>query len=335
MAKLSSKVDTKKITWKSVLYSVIILIVGLTAGGAIGVNITPDGEIQVETEYVDSGFSIELADEPVPTVVETEEGEVEVLDAPTVEEIDGGEIKECPEGEDCGRGAYVYVDVTSPETIKASVLGNCVNVDGIYGSQCTDLSMAVSENMTGRRLTTCGTGAAKGMVDCWEENAGEDFVMVWDANAIQPGDILVFKGGQYGHTGIAMGYANNGYVALLGTNQGGAACDGGGSAANIINMNLKNFLGAYRWKNYIPPEPEPEPEPEPVANACSKRVVVKGETMGDIMKECLGEIDWSAMDEYASKWVSVVYYPGRTVYEGWNTGTGYGLLAGDTIEFRD
>ena len=69
------------------------------------------------------------------------------------------------------------------------------------------------------------------------------------AVALQPGDIAVFGGGTYGHTGIVLGYYNNGYIALLGTNQGGVGCNGGGSSANIINISTKNFLGE---SNYIP-----------------------------------------------------------------------------------
>jgi hypothetical protein len=62
---------------------------------------------------------------------------------------------------------------------------------------------------------------------------------------------------------MALGSYNNGYVALLGQNQGGYACDGGGQATNIINISLKDFAGAFRPKTYEKPDPEPTPEPEP------------------------------------------------------------------------
>ncbi len=84
------------------------------------------------------------------------------------------------------------------------------------------LARQVSENMTGRRLTTCGTGAASGMMmNCWEQNAGDDYEVIWDPTQLQPGDILVSGGGKYGHTGVVLGYYNDGYIALLSTNHKG------------------------------------------------------------------------------------------------------------------
>ena len=97
------------------------------------------------------------------------------------------------------------------------------------------------------------------MMNCAEENAGEDFVIYWNdaKDKIQAGDWLVFDGGLYGHIGMALGEDNNGYVALLGENQGGKACEIGGAATNIINISLKNLIGFYRPKAYIKPEPAP------------------------------------------------------------------------------
>ena len=120
-------------------------------------------------------------------------------------------------------------------------------------------------NYARRTLLTCGTGAAKGTIadGCWQKNAGNDFVMIWDAKKIQAGDIAVFSTGQWGHIGMAMGDYNNGYFTLLGQNQGGNACPGGGSSTNIINISSRDFIGAFRPKIYIKPEPKPEPKPTP------------------------------------------------------------------------
>jgi len=328
MDKITSKIDLKHLSLKSVIGVIAVLAIGLLAGGGIALNLTPDGEITVETT---SG--IELATEQVPTIIETLDGEVEVIEAPTVEEVDGGKIEECPEGEDCGRGAYVYVDVTSPQTIRASIEGNCVDVDGAYGSQCFDTTAAVSENMTGRRLTTCGTGAASGMMNCWEQQIGDDYEVIWDPTQLQPGDLLVSGGGQYGHTGVVLGTYNNGYIALLSTNQGGKACPGGGSTANVINFSLKNFIGAYRWKGYIKQE-EPEPAPLPISG-CVQWHVARGDTMSKIMLECENTVKYGeAMNAYAKTWYSLVYVPGQSVYDGWHSKSGVGLYAGDDIEHR-
>ena len=158
--------------------------------------------------------------------------------------------------------------------------------------------------------------------------------MIWDATQIQPGDIAVYSGGQWGHIGMAMGEYNNGYFTLLGQNQGGAPCPGGGAAGNIINLSTRDFIGAFRPNIYIKPEPAPEPEPEPV-DTCKVREVVKGDTLGKIMLECRGEIKWGEdMNEYARHWVSTKVNEGNTVFYGWTHGTGYGLFAGDTIEYR-
>lgn len=331
MTKFKSKLNLKNLNPKSIIGAAIVLILGLVAGTGIGLNIAPDGEVIVETD-----FTMELADEQVPTIIETEEGQIEVLSAPTVEEVDGGPIEECPENEECGLGNYVWVDVTTVQTIRSSIEGLCINVDGYAGSQCWDTSAAVSENMTGRRLTTCGTGAASGMMNCWEQNAGDDYEVIWDAAKVQPGDIAVFSGGKYGHTGVILGYYNDGYVALLSTNQGGKACPGGGSSANVINISMKNFLGAYRWKEYIKAEPvEPETPAEiPVSN-CVKWHVERGDTMSKIMLECENTVVYGeAMDAYAKTWYSLIYYPGQSVYDGWTSSRHYGLYAGDDIEHR-
>jgi len=330
MTKLKSKFNLKNISWKNVLACAGLFILALIAGTGLGINLTPNGDVTVETD-----FTMELSDEQVPTIIETAEGTIETIEAPTVEEVDGGKIEECPEGEECGQGAYVYVDVTSPQTIRATIEGNCIDIDGAYGSQCYDTSAAVSENMTGRRLTTCGTGAASGMMNCWQDQVGDDYEIIWDATQLQPGDILVSGGGKYGHTGIVLGYYNNGYIALLSTNQGGKSCSGGGSSANVINFSLKNFIGAYRWKNYIKPEPAPGPElPLPVSN-CIQWHVERGDTMSKIMLECENTVKYGeAMNAYAKTWYSLVYKPGQSVYDGWHSKSGVGLYAGDDIEHR-
>ena len=160
-----------------------------------------------------------------------------------------------------------------------------------------------------------------------------------DAGKIQSGDWLVFNGGQYGHVGMALGPVVNGYVALLGENQGGGYCQGGGAATNIINISIKNLIGYYRPKTYVKPEPKPTPaptpDPTPSVDRCKKREVVKGDTLGKIMKECEGKIQWgSAMNEYASHWYSIKFKKYLTVYNGWTSQNGVGLFAGDTIEYR-
>ena len=110
-------------------------------------------------------------------------------------------------------------------------------------------------------------------------------------------------------------------------------------AVSTHNMNISG------WVWVVPGDYEPDPEPTPptpdptptsISDSCSVINVVRGDTMGAIMKRCRGEIVWgSAMNDYASHWYSTVIRPGQSVYTGWISTSGVGLFAGDTIEWRD
>lgn len=201
--------------------------------------------------------AILYSSEEIPAVLE----DGTTLEVPTVESIDDPETEEgTVEG---GRGAYVYAPTGSYKDFENYTIDKCWNVDGAYGSQCWDLGALFWMNYTedGRSLSTCGTGAAKGAWSCKEQNAGNDFELIYDATALKAGDWVIFGGGTWGHVGMALGGYNNGYVALFGQNQGGASCPGGGATANIINMSTATFLGAFRPKTYIDPTPVPVPTP--------------------------------------------------------------------------
>lgn len=319
----------------------ITIIVAIIVGATVNINLNQT-ETQTQIEA-----TIQYSPEQKPAIVEeTGQGEIKTEEIPTVESVDSNgpvtEVnnQECPEGEECGRGANVpTLDISSPQAFANQTLGVCIDVDGYFGSQCWDSIAAYFINYTGHTLYTCGTGAAKGTIaeGCWQKNAGNEFTMIWDPTQIQAGDIAVYSTGQWGHIGMAMGDYNNGYFTLLGQNQGGNWCPNGGSAGNIINLSTRDFIGAFRPNIYIKPEPAPEPEPtpEPVVDTCKVREVVKGDTMGKIMKECRGEVEWGlAMNDYASHWYSLTFQRFLTVYDGWASSTGYGLFAGDTIEYR-
>ena len=318
---------------KKIIAAIVILVLGVF-GGAVGktvltVETNDEGKTVVKIE---SENQIELSTESVPTEIETADGVIETIDAPTVESVDTGNIAaECPEGEECGQGRYIYAPTETPQAFKDYTIGQCWNTDGYYGAQCWDLGDLFWQNYAGRNLSTCGTGAAKGIWNCKEQNAGDEFELITDSAQLQVGDWVIFNNGTYGHVGMALGGYNGGYVALLGQNQGGYACEGGGSSTNIINISLKSFAGAFRPKSYI--KPEPQPEPTPVADSCDRIEVKKGDTMGAIMKRCEGEIRWGeAMNEYAKTWKSTKYMLYPTVYDGWASTGGYGLFAGDVIE---
>lgn len=326
------KFQIQKSNLKQIIIILIVILLGVGIGCGLGVNIKTSFEDNTFT--ISAGFSMELADEQIPALIENEEGE-EVLDENivTVEKVAGDQVAhECPEGEECGQGRYIYAPTETPQAFEDYVYGGCWNTDGYYGGQCWDLADLFWQNYAGRNFSTCGTGAAKGSWNCKEYNAGDEFDLIYEATALQAGDWVIFSSGQYGHVGMALGGYNNGYVSLLGQNQGGAACEGGGSSANIINISLGSFVGAFRPKSYI--KPEPEPEPIPISN-CIKWHVLRGDTMGKIMLECEGTIVYGeAMDNYAKSWYSLVYKPGQSVYDGWHSKTGVGLYAGDDIEHR-
>lgn len=244
------------------LYFIFGLLCLALAGIGIGIKINSEtGEIIINP--------VTYSEEQIPAVIEDDKGEVfEVEGIPTVEEVDGGLFEDkdtglsTVEGEYEDLGWYETFNISSPEAFKNDTLNKCVIANNKYGAQCVSLARVFWWSYADRDVTTCGTGMAKGMMECSEQNAGSDFVVFWsnDAYKIQAGDWLVFNGGRYGHVGMALGNVNKGYVALLGENQGGTACPEGGSATNIININIKNLIGFYRPKAYIKP-----PKPAPIA----------------------------------------------------------------------
>ena len=326
-------------TIRAFLIAIIAMLLAGLAGIGVNISLQPS-----EDGYTSD---IEFSEEQIPATIEDDQGElIEDTEIPTVEEVDGGLFEDANtglsevEGEYEDLGAYVETfDTSTPEAFKNATLGHCVYASNKYGAQCVSLARSYWFSYAHRDVSTCGTGMAKGMMNCADQNAGNDFLIYWkgDAGKIQSGDWLVFEGGQYGHVGMALGPVVNGYVALLGENQGGGYCQGGGAATNIINISIKNLIGFYRPKAYIKPEPKPTPAPTPapVEDKCKKREVVKGDTLGKIMKECQGKTQWgAAMNEYASHWYSLKYKKFLTVYDGWASQNGVGLFAGDTIEYR-
>lgn len=320
---------TAKSTWKEVAKFILVIALALVTGAGIDLAIRPTTtEEKIEVEAT---TTLELAQEQTTATIVDEEGEEVEVDVPKVEAVNTNQsMQECPEGEECGRGWYV--DTSTPQAFMDATYGNCIDTDGHYGSQCWDLANLFWQNYAGRTFSTCGTGAAKGSLNCFEYNAGEEFEMVWNPEELQPGDWVIFTNGTFGHVGMATGYYNDGYITLFGTNQGGASCYGGGAAANIINISLKNFGGAFRPKSYIVEEPE-EPEPEIPITGCIEWHVAKGDTMSKIMLECEGTIVYGeAMNQYADSWISRIVKPGQSVYEGWQSESHVGLYEKDWID---
>lgn len=317
---------------KKILYIIVIILSGLIGAGIdVAIRPTENGIT------VDASYNIEFSDVQVPAEMTNDQGEiVQDENIPTVEEVDGGLFKDDFDANAGDKGWSETYDVSSPDAFKNDTLGKCIIANNYYGAQCVSLARVFWWSYADRDVSTCGTGMAKGMMNCADENAGDDFEIYWrdSIDKIQAGDWLVFDGGMYGHVGMALGGNNNGYVALLGENQGGHSCGAnvGGSATNIINISLKNLIGFYRPKAYIKPEPTPEPIP---ISGCVLWHVERGDTMSKIMMECEGVIKYGEiMNEYAKTWYSLIYRPNQSVYDGWNSPSGVGLFAGDDIEHR-
>lgn len=283
------KQKTKKTGLISVLVLAIAAIAAALTGVGVNMSLYPSGE----------GYSAEIqfSEEQIPATVEDDMGEIievneiEGEEIPTVEEVDGGQFEDADTGvstldgeyEDLG-AAIEIVDASSPEAFKNATLGRCLYGNNRFGAQCVSLARVFWKSYANRDVSTCGTGMAKGMMNCAAQNAGDDFVVFWGNSNIQAGDWLVFDGGQYGHVGMALGPVKNGYVALLGENQGGRPCQGGGAATNIINISIKNLIGGYRPKAYIKPEPKPTPTPTPAPTGETYKVK-KGDTLGGIARK--------------------------------------------------
>lgn len=298
--------------------------------------------IKIETPKFKA--DIEYSGDNLPTFIQGlgEVTEINGEEIKTVEEVDGGMFEDIVTGLEPSTGDYddlgwsEYYDTSSPEAFKEDTLGKCIVGNNIYGAQCVSLARVFWWSYANRDVSTCGTGMAKGMMNCYEENAGNDFLVYWkdDAYQIQAGDWLVFDGGLYGHIGMALGPVYGGYVSLLGENQGGANCYGGGAATNIINISIKNLIGYYRPKAYVKPAPIPKPEPT-MPDKCDIRDVKLNDTMSAIMQECEGEVRWGeAMDEYAKHWHSSKFKLFDSVFDGWRSENGVGLFAGDTIIYQ-
>lgn len=253
---------------KKIIIALAGLIVMVLAGLTFTINLGGGKAITI---------SIEKADKKVPALLTDENGEDIELEVETVKNVDAEIISVEEPG---GQGKFIYAPTDSPIAFKDYTLGHCYNTDDHYGAQCWDLGDLFWQNYAGRRLSTCGTGAAKGIWKCKEEVAGDDFELITDPKSLQAGDWIIFTNGKYGHIGMALGDYNKGYIALLGQNQGGSACEQGGSATNIINISLKSFAGAFRPKAYVIP---PAPAPAPVAPNTIEYTYKKGDQFGKVL----------------------------------------------------
>lgn len=264
----------KRFTPQSLLKLIIFIFSGIAlVGGGFALNILiKPAEDEEETETtIEINATLELP-ETIITQQFNDKGEiVDIESYPYVESVDGGQFMEVDnhinliEGDYADLGSIEYVDTSSVEAFKNSTLGRCIIANNIYGAQCVSLARAFWFDYAGRDVSTCGTGVAKGMMNCYTENAGDDFVTIWNTDDIISGTWIVSDGSWTGHICMALDKPFNGYVTCLGENQGGKSCGEGvlGASTNIVNLSIKNFIGGYIPKSYIPsPKPNPEILPD-------------------------------------------------------------------------
>ena len=255
--KTKSKKTKQTGIWK-ILISLLTTILASLAIVGVVVN-TPKKDVKVQIEYNETST-------PLTIKAKGDAGEYNE-EIPTVEEIDGGgKFQDTIDPKSPGlyyeKGDIEEVDTSSPEAFKNSTLNRCIVASNFFGAQCVSLARAFWWDYAGFDVSTCGTGLAKGMMDCSEQNAGDKFKVIWNTDEIQEGTWIVLNGKTTGHICMALSKVNNGYVTCLGENQGGIPCEYGvgGAGTNIININVKNFIGGYTPLSYIPtPSPEPAP----------------------------------------------------------------------------
>lgn len=249
----------------------LLKLLGLTGisialvGGGFALNfvVRPNAEIERNT-----GTTIEVnATLELPETIQIEgQGGVEDI-YPYVDSVDGGqffdiELDNVEDGQ--GLGSIEQVDTSSVSAFVKDTLGKCILGNNSYGYQCVSLANVFWWNYAGRAVSTCGTGLAKGMMNCPDTNAGNEFKTIWNVDEIIAGTWIITGGSYTGHVCFALDKPVNGYVKCLGENQGGKSCGEGtlGSATNIINLSTKNFIGGYIPKAYIPVEPKPDELPD-------------------------------------------------------------------------
>lgn len=174
----------------------------------------------------------------------------------------------------------------NPEEFRTATLGKRIDVDNFPKEQpyqCWDLPAFFWSRVVGRFLATKqGGGGAK---DCWNYsriyNAGSEFELITDRNALRVGDWLIDNGGEWGHVGMITGIVAQGQVVrLLGQNQPYGY-------VNEINFSLRNFAGAFRlkaWNN----SPSPAPNLNKSVEELAREVIAGKYGNGDARRNALG-----------------------------------------------
>lgn len=170
---------------------------------------------------------------------------------------------------------WVSVDVTSYDTFRNAVNGNGFDCDNLYGAQCIDLFMLLNYNIGGYSAgyydgpPYVKAGPNEYVSECWTVtasrtyNAASNYDLITDVTKLKRGDMIILSGtfvNPPGHNAFCDEDYNPNHpttISCLGQNQGGAYFPTGGACANVTDLYLTNFLGAFRLKRWQGPSPEP------------------------------------------------------------------------------
>ena len=170
---------------------------------------------------------------------------------------------------------YVLLPTNNYLAWKTAVAGNGYDADGYYGDQCWDLCAEFWYN-AGFPQGYPQTGSNQYASECWTNsrvancsyNGTVYFDLVFNLSEVKQGDVVVLNGtldNPAGHIGFAdedYDSSNNGYLKILGQNQGTGGIPipvvnpAGGTTANVNNLYVAtDFLGAFRFKAWHSPTP--------------------------------------------------------------------------------
>lgn len=141
-----------------------------------------------------------------------------------------------------------------------------INFDYAYGNQCWDVP-AILWFEYGLWLYTGPNGYA---YECYavsrDRNAKPPFSKVTRKVDIKRGDCLVFAPSGLNYTGhicfADADYSGSDIIPCLGQNQGQGISSG--TPSNIVNLNLRTFLGGFRNSHWQRPTPPPVIKRKPV-----------------------------------------------------------------------
>ena len=172
-----SKTKKRERKLPKIIALILTFIIAAFSGAGITVIIaTQDGE------KLHPIYTLELSTEQLPALIETDKGEAYDENIPTVESVDGGQFKDKDTGLSLQDNEYAdlgwseWYDTSTPEAFRNDTIGKCIIANNYYGAQCVSLARVFWWSYADRDVSTCGTGMARGMMNCADENAGDDFV---------------------------------------------------------------------------------------------------------------------------------------------------------------